>query len=375
MKFTRSQSVEKSLAPRRILVIYGPRRVGKTTLLQTYLAGQAEKKVLSTVGDDIRIRELFSSQSRDAILDFAYSYNIVAIDEAQQVSHIGLGAKMLIDASPDKTIILTGSSSFDLSSKIGEPLTGRHFTLTLLPISQSEMTASRFELVGALEQFLLYGAYPEVLTAADGVSRERILNELVSSYLYRDVLMLDKIKSPDLLRDIARMIALQIGNEVSLGEIASALKTDAKTVGRYLDLLEKMFVIRKVRGWSRNLRNEITKKAKYYFLDNGVRNAVIGNFTPLAERADTGALWENFVFMELVKQSTRQSSADNFYFWRTHTGVEIDIIRESHGALSAFECKWTKTTKVPALWQKTYPESTFTVVNRNNYLNLLLAKQ
>ena len=234
------------------------------------------------------------------------------------------------------------------------------------------MNVSRFNLSGALEQFLMYGCYPEVLTASDSSARERILNELVSSYLYKDVLMLDKIKSPDLLRDIARMIALQIGNEVSLGEIASALKTDAKTVGRYLDLLEKMFVIRKVRGWSRNLRNEITKKAKYYFLDNGVRNAVIGNFSPLAVRDDIGALWENFVFMELVKQSALHNRTDNFYFWRTHTGVEIDIVRESSGALSAFECKWTKTAKAPALWKKTYPESTFAVVNRDNYLNLLL---
>lgn len=375
MEFIRSQSVEKSLAPQRILVIYGPRRVGKTTLLKSYLAGQTEKKILSTVGDDIRIRELFASQSRDAILDFAHPYDIVAIDEAQQIPHIGLGAKMLIDAYPEKILILTGSSSFDLLSKIGEPLTGRHFTITLLPIAQPEMSASRFELTGALEQFLLYGAYPEVLTAIDGASRERILNELVSSYLYKDVLALDKIKSPDLLRDIARMIALQIGNEVSLGEIASALKIDAKTVGRYLDLLEKMFVIRRVRGWSRNLRNEITKKAKYYFLDNGVRNAVIGNFTPLSGRDDIGALWENFIFMELVKQSTLQDRADNFYFWRTHTGVEIDIIRESRGTLSTFECKWTKDTKVPALWKKTYPESTFTVINRDNYLNLLLAKR
>lgn len=343
-------------------------------MLQSYLAGQAGKNILSVVGDDIRVRELFASQSRDAILDFAHPHDIVAIDEAQQVPHIGLGAKMLIDAYPGKTLILTGSSSFDLSSKVGEPLTGRHFTLTLLPFAQAEMRASRFELSGALEQFLLYGCYPEVLLAADSVSRERILNELVSSYLYKDVLALDKIRSPDLLRDIARMIALQTGHEVSLGEIASALKTDAKTVGRYLDLLEKMFVLRKVRGFSRNLRNEIAKKAKYYFLDNGVRNAVVGNFARLSARADAGALWENFIFMELVKQSTLANRADNFYFWRTHTGAEIDIIRESQGALSAFECKWTKTAKAPALWKKTYPESSFTVVNRENYLDLLLGK-
>lgn len=370
MKFTRKQSIEASLAHGRVLVIYGPRRVGKTRLLQAYLGTQAHKRILSVVGDDIRVRELFASQSRDALLDFAAPYDIVAIDEAQQVPFIGIGTKMIIDAHPEKTIILTGSSSFDLSSKIGEPLTGRHYTLTLLPLAQTEMTATRFELAGSLEQFLIYGSYPEVLLAPDSATRERILNELVSSYLYKDILALDAIKSPDLLRDIARMIAFQAGNEVSLGEIASALKTDSKTVGRYLDLLEKMFIIRKIRGFSRNLRNEITKKAKYYFLDNGVRNAVIGRFTLLASRDDIGALWENFAFMELAKQSAIADRADNYYFWRTHTGVEIDIIHERGATLSAIECKWNKLAKEPALWRKTYPKSNFSVINRDNYLDV-----
>jgi len=372
MQFTRKQTIEQSLAYGRVLVIYGPRRVGKTTMLQKYLATQKGRRVLSVVGDDIRVREIFASESRDALMDFAASYDIVAIDEAQRIPSIGIGAKMLVDAYPDKTFILTGSSSFDLSGKIVEPLTGRHFTLTLLPISQSEFTASRFELTGALEQFLLYGSYPEVVLAPDNTARERILNELVSSYLYKDVLALDRIKSSDLLRDIARMIAFQIGGEVSLNEIAVALKVDVKTVGRYLDLLEKMFVIRKVGGWSRNLRNEITKKARYYFLDNGVRNAVIGRFAPLSMRDDIGALWENFISMELSKQSGIADRADTYYFWRTHTGAEIDIIRESGGAIAAIECKWSKSGKEPALWRRTYPESIFATINRDNYLDTLL---
>lgn len=373
MKFNRKQTIEATLMPQRVLVIYGPRRVGKTTLLQSYLATQSNRRILSVVGDDLRLRELFATESRTALLDFASSYDIIAIDEAQQIPSIGLGIKMIIDANPEKIIILTGSSSFDLSSQLGEPLTGRHFTLTLLPLAQAEMQATNFELTGALEQFLIYGSYPEVLTAPDNASRERILNELVSSYLYKDVLALDKIKSPDLLRDIARMIAFQVGKEVSLGEIARSLKADIKTVGRYLDLLEKMFVIRRVRGFSRNLRNEITKKAKYYFLDNGVRNAVVGRFAPLVARDDAGALWENFVFMELVKQTALADRSDNYYFWRTHTGVEIDIIRESGATLTAIECKWNKSGKAPALWRKTYPESIFTIINRDNYLNTLLS--
>lgn len=372
MKFTRKQSVEQSLAPKRVLVVYGPRRVGKTTLLASYLKVQKEKNILSVVGDDFRVRELFSKEVRNDILDFAHPYNIVAIDEAQQVPSIGLGIKMIADAFPEKKIILTGSSSFDLSSKVGEPLTGRHFIMTLLPLAQSEIFGSRFELTGYLEKFLVYGSYPEVLLAESDYDRERILNELVSSYLYKDILALDGIKSPDLLRDIAKMLSFQVGSEVSHNEIAVSLKADVKTVGRYIDLLEKMFVIKKVRGFSRNLRNEITKKAKYYFLDNGVRNAIIGRFAKLFDRDDIGALWENFIFMELCKQSVIRNQNDQYYFWRTHSGSEVDIVRESRGKITAIECKWNKTAREPKLWRATYPESEFLVINKENYLDVLL---
>jgi len=377
MKFKRKQSIEAAKAPKRVLVIYGPRRVGKTTLLRSYLDTEAARgrRIHSVVGDDFRVRELFGSEIREDILDFARPYDIVAIDEAQQVPRIGLGMKMLIDAFPEKEFILTGSSSFELSSEIGEPLTGRHFIMTLLPIAQAELSVSRFELRSGLGDFLVYGSYPDVLLAGSGAEKERILNELVSSYLYRDILALDRIKSPDLLRDIVRMLAFQVGSEVSQNEIAVALKTDTKTVGRYLDLLEKMFVIRRVRGFSRNLRNEITKKAKYYFLDNGVRNAVIGQFGPLVSRNDIGQLWENFVFMELVKQNAIADGADAFSFWRTHTGKEVDIVRESRGALLAIECKWSDTAREPKLWKETYPDSSFMTVNRENYLDTLVPRE
>ncbi|HHE45740.1 MAG TPA: ATP-binding protein [Candidatus Moranbacteria bacterium] len=377
MNFKRKQQIETSLSPKRALIIYGPRRIGKTTLLKAFLDQQkknTDKRLAYFVGDDLKIRELFSSQIQKDILDFSMPYDLIAIDEAQQIPNIGLGTKMIIDAYPEKEIILTGSSSFNLSNKIGEPLTGRHFTLTLLPLTQNEMIASRFELKNFLEDFLIYGAYPEVLQVTDSTQKEKILNELVSSYLYKDVLALDKIKSPDLLRDIARMIAFQVGQEVSLNEIAVSLRTDVKTVSRYLDLLEKMFVIKKVRGFSRNLRNEITKKSKYYFIDLGVRNAVIGQFSKLNLRNDIGALWENFVFMELYKQSVINNQVDNYYFWRTHTGVEIDIIKESQGKLMAIECKWSinKKVKIPKLWTKTYPDSTFQTINSANYLDNFL---
>ncbi len=376
MKFQRKQGIKAAIAPKRALVIYGPRRIGKTTLLQEYLSAHLsaykDRSVLYVVGDDFRIRELFKKELRDEILDFARPYDIVAIDEAQQIPSIGLGAKMIIDAFPEKQLILTGSSSFDLSSKIGEPLTGRHFRLTLFPLTQAEISASRFELQTALDRFLIYGSYPEVLQAATKIEKERILNELVSSYLYKDILALDKIKSTDLVRDIARAIAFQLGNEVSLNEIALLVKADVKTVGRYLDLLEKMFVIKKVRGFSRNLRNEISKKAKYYWLDNGIRNTVIGQFGDLASRNDIGGLWENFVFMELYKQSILRGDTDQYYFWRTHTGKEVDLVRESGGKLTAIECKWSTEVRVPKLWEETYPDSNFITINKENYLDIFM---
>ena len=374
MKFKRKQDIISALEPKRVLIIYGPRRVGKTTILNEYVKTQSGKKVYFSTGDDINLRRIIQSEERDRILEFARPFEIIAIDEAQFIPSIGLGAKMMIDAFPEKNIILTGSSSLDLSNKIGEPLTGRHFTLTLLPLSQREiMHGSRFELKGELENFLIYGSYPEVLNEPDLEQKRKILNELVASYLFKDALALEAVRSPDTLLDIAKCLAFQVGKEVSINEIAQTAKTDAKTAAKYLDLLEKMFIIRRVRGFSRNLRNEISKKPKYYFLDNGVRNAVISQFNPLSLRNDVGTLWENFIFMELVKKTGIEEGYDNYYFWRTHTGQEIDIIKETNGSLTAIECKWSKEDAVlPSAWEKAYKNSTFQVIHKNNYLDFLI---
>lgn len=373
MLFKRKQEILSFIEPKRVLVVYGPRRVGKTTLLEAYLKTQSDKRVYYSTGDDIELREIFKSESRTKILDFARPYNIIALDEAQYIPSIGIGAKMMIDAFPEKNIILTGSSSLDLSNKIGEPLTGRHFTMTLLPISQGEMEGSRFELMGQLEQFLIYGSYPEVLSESDRERKIKILTELVSSYLFKDALALEAVRSPDTLLDVAKCLAFQIGSEVSINEVARTAKTDAKTAARYLDLLEKMFIIHRVRGFSRNLRNEISKKAKYYFLDNGVRNAVISQFNGLNLRNDIGALWENFVFMELLKKSGIKGTLDTYYFWRTHTGQEIDIIKETSGALIAIECKWSKDSiRAPLAWKTAYPEASYKIITRENYLDFIL---
>lgn len=373
MKFKRKQDIATALEPKRVLVIYGPRRVGKTTLLTEYLKTQPDKKVFFSTGDDIQLRNIFQSEERRSILDFARPYDLIAIDEAQFIPSIGLGAKMMIDAYPEKNIILTGSSSLDLSNKIGEPLTGRHFTLTLLPLSQREMEASRFELAASLEDLLIYGSYPEILHEPDSGRKRKILSELVSSYLFKDALALEAVRSPDTLMDIAKCIAFQVGNEVSVNEVARTARTDAKTAAKYIDLLEKMFIIKRIRGFSRNLRNEISKKAKYYFLDNGIRNAVIAQFNPLALRNDIGALWENFIFIELVKKSGIEDAFDSYYFWRTHTGQEMDIVKESNGALTALECKWSKdASSAPSAWRAAYPNASYRVINKENYLDELL---
>ncbi len=377
MLFNRKQQVKDHVFPKRVLMIYGPRRVGKTTLLQSYLNVKETKektpRIFFSTGDDFTLRALFQAEKRKEILDFAQPYDLIAIDEAQAIPGIGTGAKMLIDAFPEKVIILTGSSSFTLAAGVGEPLTGRHFTLTLFPLAQSEMAGSHFELKNSLADFLMYGSYPEVLLEPNKERKAKILTELVSSYLFKDVLALERIKSPDLLLDIVKCLAFQVGNEVSLNEIARTVKTDVKTVGRYLDVLEKMFIIKKIRGFSRNLRNEISKKAKYYFLDNGIRNAVIAQFNDLSLRNDIGALWENFIMMELIKRSNIKGSLDTYYFWRTHTGQEIDIVKEAGGMLTAIECKWSDTAaRTPALWSATYPNAPLVIINRENYLDFVL---
>ena len=375
MKITRKQTISTSLAPKRVLIIYGPRRIGKTTMLREYLATQSNKKILSVIGDDVTVREIFSTERLLILKEFATPYDIIAIDEAQYVPSIGLGLKMLIDSFPEKIFIATGSSSFELGNQVGEPLTGRHFSLTLLPLAQSELHLGSFTAKANLEQSLIYGSYPEIIATDDVTEKARILNELISSYLYKDVLALEKIKSPDLLRDITRMLAYQIGHEVSMNEIAVTLNMDVKTVGRYLDLLEKMFIIKKARGYSRNLRNEISKKARYYFLDNGIRNAVINQFGTLPQRNDQGALWENFCFMELVKKDNLADITSTFYFWRTHQGQEVDIVREYNGTLTGYECKWgtRKIPTAPILFTTTYPEASFVVINPETYTDIFLS--
>ena len=362
------------VVPGKVAIIYGPRRVGKTTLLKSYLAACGLRYRLET-GDDIRLSHLLGSGDLQRITAFAEGYDLVAIDEAQQIPGIGLGLKMLVDHRPELRIIATGSSSFDLAGAVGEPLTGRKRTVTLFPVSQLELRQelNAYDLGQRLEEFLIYGAYPEIVTTPGRKEKIELLEELVGSYLLKDVLALERIRSSRPLLELLKLVAFQIGGEVSLNELATQVRLDVKTVGRYLDILEKAFVIVRVGGFSRNLRNEITSKAKYYFLDNGLRNAVIGQYNLLDSRNDIGALWENFVIAERLKKRAYTGMYGSYYFWRTYDGKEIDYLEERDGRLFGYECKWSprKEVRPPAKWQASYPEAVFEVVTPETYLDFV----
>lgn len=375
MKIPREyQKLGAFLKPGKALVILGPRQSGKTTLLNDFLSGSNLKYKLDS-GDDIRVQEVLSSQDFDKILAYAGGYQLIAIDEAQRIKNVGLGLKILIDHLPGIHIIATGSSSFELSGQVGEPLTGRKITLTLYPIAQMELAKmfNRFELKAKLEESLIFGSYPEVVTAADKSEKIRLLNELVGSYLLKDILQLERVKSSKVLLDLLRLLAFQVGSEVSWSELAGRLGIDTKTAARYLDLFEKGFVIYNLRGFSRNLRKEVSKKSKYYFLDTGIRNAVISNFNPLELRDDAGMLWENFLVAERLKKQAYRGVHANNYFWRTWDRKEVDFIEEREGRLFGHEFKWgSGKTKPPREWLDTYPGAEFAVINPENYLNFVL---
>jgi Predicted ATPase (AAA+ superfamily) len=271
--------------------------------------------------------------------------------------------------------LLPGSSSFDLSGQIGEPLTGRKITLILYPLSQLELIKinNPYELKEKLSDFLIFGSYPEVITSTSKEKKIEVLNELVNSYLLKDILELEKVKGAKILVDLLRLLAFQVGNEVSYNELANTLNIDVKTVARYLDLFEKSFILYNLRGFSRNLRGEVNKKSKYYFFDNGVRNALILNFNSLDKRNDVGALWENFLVMERLKKQAYKKIYTNDYFWRTWEKKEVDWIEEREGKLFAFEFKFTKPKKTHLLdFKKVYPKAITKIITKENYLDFVI---
>ncbi len=374
MKIPRAYKLNEFIKPNKVLVIFGPRQAGKTTLLNDFLSNTSLKYKLDS-GEDMRVQEILSSQDFPKLIEYVKGYELFAIDEAQKIKNIGQGLKIIIDQVPGIKIIATGSSSFELAGQVGEPLTGRKITLTLFPISQIELNKiyNKVELSNKLEDYLIYGTYPEVIIA-DGLNeKRRALEEIANSYLLKDILQLDKVKNSKLLLDLLRLIAFQVGSEVSLNELARQLGIDSKTIARYLDLFEKAFVLYNLRGFSRNLRKEITKKSKYYFYDNGIRNAIISNFNSLELRDDIGKLWENFLFSERLKKQSYQNIYSNNYFWRTWDQKEIDFIEERDGKLFGYEFKWNKEFAVaPKDWKESYSNAEFQVISKDNYLDFLM---
>ncbi len=367
------QELAAYLKPNKVLIIYGPRQVGKTTLIQDFLSTYPQKYKLDS-GDNIKTQNLLGSGDFDRIKEYAQGYPLIVIDEAQKIRGIGQALKILVDQIPEIQVMATGSSSFDLAGQVGEPLTGRKTTLTLYPIAQLELKNiyNSYELKNNLEQYLIFGGYPEIAAAELKNEKIRLLEDLVQSYLFKDILELDRIKNSKILLDLLRLLAFQIGKEVSLNELGQQIHADHKTVARYLDLFEKTFVIYNLRGFSRNLRSEIVKKSKYYFYDNGVRNAIISNFNGLELRNDVGGLWENFLFMERLKKRSYQGIYANSYFWRTWEKQEIDLIEEREGKLFGFEFKWGKGYfKAPGQWIESYPQASFEVINQENYLSFV----
>ncbi|MCK4532315.1 ATP-binding protein [bacterium] len=367
------KNIHKFLGPEKAVIVYGPRRCGKTTLLKQFLKGIKEQ-YLFVNGDDINVQEYLSSQSIEKLRSFVGDKKLLLIDEAQKIKNIGLNIKLILDHLPMIKVIATGSSSFDLAKQIGEPLTGRKHTLKMFPLAQLEINAieTRVQTKARLEERLIYGSYPEVVVNSDNSQRVLYLREIVESYLYRDILELDGIRHSDKIIRLLQLLAFQIGKEVSFNELGSQLGMSKNTIDRYLDLLEKTFVIFKLRGFSRNLRKEVSKNPRYYFYDVGIRNALINNFNPLTMRNDIGELWENYIIMERIKKQEYYSILSNNYFWRTYDKKEIDLIEESSGKLFGYEIKWQdKKLKPPKEWCKTYKESEYHLISPNNYIEFI----
>lgn len=373
MKIQRSllSRIRDSILPGKVLVLYGPRQVGKTTLAHD-LVEMLPLRSKFVNADELIYREALASQNRQRLGEVLGNAELLVIDEAQRVPEIGLNLKILVDSFPQAAILATGSASFDLANKISAPLTGRQLTFSLYPVSYAELqqTLGPLEARAQLERWMVWGGYPAIATTENPVLRERLLGELVGSYLYRDILDLEGVRRADKIVDLLRLLAFQIGQEVSLAELATSLALNRQTVDRYLDLLEKVFVIFRVGGFSRNLRKEVTKNARYYFYDNGVRNSLIQNFNPLTLRNDVGQLWENYLWIERRKANQRAGRAVNAYFWRTYDQKEIDCIEEHGGRLYGYEFKWQgaemrRATRSEFL--EVYPGSELTTVSQQNF--------
>lgn len=368
-------TIEKGFFKQKVLVIIGARQVGKTTVVKQVVKSFGVNATYIN-GDEADIYPIFRKPTSTQLRALIGSSNVVVIDEAQQIPNIGRALKLIVDTYPHIQVIATGSSSFDIGNKVNEPLTGRKLEYMMYPLSTNELVNhyGMLEETRLLTHRLVFGTYPDVVVnQGDEIP---ILKNLVSSYLYRDVLQLDGIKKPSLLTKILSALAYQVGSEVSINEIAQLVGSNSHTVDRYIDLLEKSFVIFRLRAFSRNMRNELKKSQKIYFHDNGVRNAVIGNYSATINRTDLGILWENYLMSERIKKLELQGFYGHRYFWRTTQQQEIDLLEEIDGQLYAFEFKWnvkSKKDKIPRSFTNHYPDAKTMVVTPENYLEFLIS--
>jgi predicted AAA+ superfamily ATPase len=332
----------------------------------------AGKRILHANGEDYDMAQVLSSQRQEVLANLVAGFEYFFIDEAQNVPGIGKSLKLLVDTQPNISVFATGSASFDLKNQVGEPLTGRSRFFTLYPFALSEMESGYFSTLQKLPTYMVYGSYPQVIMEDNLKEKRHLLESIRNGYLLKDILQLENVKDSLFVMNLLRALAFQVGNDVSFNELASKLGTTVKTVQRYIELLEKSFIIFRLNGFSRNLRKEISKTPRFYFWDNGIRNVVISNFNPLEMRDDVGKLWENLCIAERLKKQNYLESFSNFYFWRTYDQQEIDLIEETDGRLKSFEFKWgIKETKAPRGFRENYPDADFFTINRNNLYEFL----
>jgi len=365
------ENIKAKLFKGKAIIIIGARQTGKTTLLKSVFTS---KDVLWLDADEQDVREMFNNVSSTQFKILFKNHKIIIIDEAQRIEDVGLKFKLITDQLKDKQLIATGSSSFDLTNKLNEPLTGRKWEYMLYPFSFTEMVNVNglLEEKRLLNHRLIYGYYPDVVNNPG--SEKEILKQLTNSYLYKDILMWQNIKKPDKLVKLLQALALQLGNEVSYNELGKIIGLDNQTIEKYVQLLEKSFVIYRLRSFSRNLRTELKKSQKIYFYDNGIRNSLIANFNQINLRQDVGALWENFIITERMKHTHYNNIWVNNYFWRTHSQQEIDYIEEYDGKLFAYEIKWNKKVKafLPKTFSNTYKNTEFKIINQDNFIDFIV---
>lgn len=368
------ETVIKHLFRQKAIIILGARQVGKSTLMN-HMIDQLDQPVLHLNCDDPDVRNILTDINSANLRLLLGQNKVVLIDEAQRVENIGLVLKRIVDEYPNVQVLASGSSSLRLKSSINEPLTGRKYEYEMYPISTAELydTLGLLSIRQLLESRLVYGSYPDVLTHQE--EAKDLLRTLADSYLYKDIFELDEVRKPAVLQKILVAIALQLGSEVSFSEVARTVGSDPKTVERYIDLLEKCYVLYSLPGLSRNLRNELKKTRKIFFYDTGIRNAVLQNYAPVSLRGDMGALWENFFIMERIKYNAYKGRHVNYYFWRTTSQQEIDLIEESDGEFTIFEMKWSPakaSVKFPKSFIDAYRPKQAVVVTPENYLEFLI---